>query len=81
MEREGTQGTRWGFPQNFQSDLGSVKWKDVWLEITDGPQIGYVLRVFFEIWNGPQLGEFGGVLVGNWDSDVLGPSYGGLVRR
>ena len=54
-----------GFLGNFQSDLGSVKWKDVWLENTDGPQIGYVLQVFVGNLNGTQLGDSGGVLVGN----------------
>ena len=72
---------RWGFLINFQSDLGSVNWKGVWLENTDGPQLGYALQFFLEICNGPQLGEFGEFLVGNWDSDVLGPSDGGLVGR
>ena len=33
------------FSLEIQSDLGSVKWKDVWLEIPDGPQFGYVLQV------------------------------------
>ena len=32
-------------PQIFQSDMVLVKWKDIWLEISDGPQFGYVLRV------------------------------------
>ena len=36
------------FLRKFQSYLGSVKWKDVWLENLYGPQIGYVLQVFVE---------------------------------
>ena len=57
-----------------------MKWKDVWLENPDGPQLGYVLRVYVGNFNGPQVGdlkEFGWKL----DSDVLGPSDGGLVGR
>ena len=46
MEWKETQGVRWEFPRKFQSDLGLVKWKDAWLENTDGSQLGYVPQVF-----------------------------------
>ena len=34
-----------GFLRFFHSYLSLVKWTDVWLENTNGPQLGYVLRV------------------------------------
>ena len=45
------------------------------------PSSGMCSEFMLEIWNGPQLGYFVRVLVGNWDSDVIGPSYGGLVGQ
>ena len=36
----------WGVLINFKSYLGSVTWKDVWLENPDGPQLSYMLRLF-----------------------------------
>ena len=35
-----------GFLRMFQSDLGLVKWKDLWSENTDGTQLGYLLHFF-----------------------------------